>query len=393
MKKRAILTFIGILMLLAGIGAGVFLIRQQQLIEKKASVPGGIATIYLSPQTGTAGINQTFKVDVMVDAKGQTIKNIAAVIKLPQSNDFAIHSVTANESLSQNTMWRYVPSPSFTSNEDGTDSIIFSLGITGIEGYTNPEPFMIGSIYFRGIAATTIQPVFELAQSQVILFPSDNEDILNSNLNTLAGGFAGSYSIGTGGGTEPSITPSPTSSTSPTSSPTPTSPASPTSSPTPTSPASPTSPPSTPTPDPRIGISITSPQNAAILNDTTPTFSGKAAPRARILGTITGSTTANGSTTADVNGNWSWTSTTLNLGTHTASFNAYDETDHQTNASVNFTISSTASGGSSTSSGTGNDGADSGTLPVAGSTIPTLAFLITGLSMLMTGGYFLLRRN
>jgi hypothetical protein len=261
-KKRLIISIIGIIMLLAGIGAGIYLVRRQQLLEKKAAVSGGVAEMYLNPQTKTVNFNEPFTVDIVVDANNHPIKVIDAVLNLPESNNYIIEEVMPNAELAQSTLWGYTPYPS-KEIVDGMHNIRFVLFYGSHEGYENPEPFVIGRIRMRGFANSTmrmsINPSLSTVQSAI-----SSSDILNSNLNPIDNKYAAVYTIGTGDGGE--ITPTPTLITDPTvtltpvpgttATPTPTTGTVPTHSPTPSPTLVPgTSPIPTRTPTPLVSVS------------------------------------------------------------------------------------------------------------------------------------------
>jgi hypothetical protein len=249
MKKKLIFSIIGIIMLLAGVGAGVYLVRQQQLVEKKAAVPGGTAEIYLSPKTGTYALNEAFTVDIFADSKNTTINGVTAIITFPTSNDYSIQTIVPNMDLIQNTDWRNHPAAYYESDpQTGLTTAYLQLAYISPEGYTNPDPFKIGTITFRGFADINLQVKFNLESSRVIHFPSGS-DILSDGINNLAGGFAAVYTIGSGGSTEPTPTPTQAPVVDPTA--TPTLPPGTTPSPTPTLSAGATPTPTrTPTPAP-----------------------------------------------------------------------------------------------------------------------------------------------
>lgn len=390
---KIILSIVGLIFLVAGAGVGVYLVQQQQLLQKKAVVPGGTADILLSPQSQSANVGDTIPVDIRVNSNNIAVSTLNVRLMFP--NDDVLNypvSIIPNQTLINDHQWRF----DTNSYESGGNIIIdISAFNTSIEGYTANGDVTYATIQLVGKGNGTASLQFDPGNT-LLLEKSTGNDILDDN--QPAGLPTGTYSIG--GGTLPTNTPipQPTSPPAATNTPIPgqptNTPVPPTNTPEPTATTAPGQPTNTPgpaataTPGPQ-GIAITSPVNNAQLTDTTPTFSGTALAGSRITITVNSSNPVTGTATSNSSGNWTWTPTTaLALGSHTANFVSYDLQDNQSTATVTFSI--VAAG---TATGTDTTTTDGTALPQAGSVELTLALSALGILFLLTGGLLAFKRH
>lgn len=433
---KIILGLVGFAFLIAGAGVGVYLVQQQQLIKKDAVVPGGTADILLSPQSANANSGDTIPVDIRVNSHDIAVSTLNVRLMFP--NDGILNypvSIVPNQTLIQDHQWRFD-----TNSYVNGDNVIIDISAfnTSIEGYTANGDVTYATIQLVGNNTGTASLQFDPANT-VLLEKSTGNDILSDQLPSPGG----TYTIG-GGGPAPSMTPSPTQDPGPlpSASPSPTTGTNPPDSPTP-SPTTGSVPANTPTPTTgssgnnngvcnlactsndncagglvcesgqcrnnscrgendcdctsisnATSISISSPVSGAQLTDTTPTFTGSAASGARIQVTVNSTGTITGTTTANTSGAWTFTvpsSTPLALGSHTATFVAYDAQNRQTTASVAFTI--VAAGSSGTSSTTTTTTPTDTTLPQAGSAELTILLTALGILFLLTGSFLAFKRR
>lgn len=425
MSKKLVLSVIGLVFLAAGVIAGVYLVQQQQLLQKDASVPEGQITVSLNPESISnlqLGVEQDVGIQLNNLYEQTSISNIQLELNYTytpgQTNPIYAKNPVLSETIMddlQGARWN-IPVLETVDDQAGNISIKVTLTATSEVGYifAGASSLHLANVPLTAFGAGRIAMTFNPETSKVFLL-SPSQDILRIPNTT--------YTYQTVGFMEPS----PTSPTSPTATPVPGAPtATPTTTPIPGTPtntpvpgtptATPTTPagtnptptrtptpipgtptntpiPSTPTNTPAPGaptptptttqssggttttgirpITITSPQNGAVLTDTTPTFSGTASNFASIAITVNSSGPITGSTGADANGNWSWTvPTPLEGGAHTAQFIATDQQGGVTTASVSFSIS-TATGATD--------------LPQAGNATYTLILLGLGLSLLGIG--------
>jgi hypothetical protein len=93
--------------------------------------------------------------------------------------------------------------------------------------------------------------------------------------------------------------------------------------------------------DTQTQVSITSPADASVIGDATPTVSGQAEPGASIVILVDG--VEQGSTTTDENGNWSFViETELSEGAHSIEAQAVDAAGNDASDTVTFTVDSSS---------------------------------------------------
>ena len=106
MKSKVILGIIGMVFLITGAIAGVYLVQQQQLLEKKAVVPGGVADMSLNPSSHTAAVGDQFDVDVVFQSYTETISGATAKLTYPYDPAISVMQVAPNETLINDHQWR-----------------------------------------------------------------------------------------------------------------------------------------------------------------------------------------------------------------------------------------------------------------------------------------------
>ena len=221
------LPIIFILFLGVSIFLTAILVRQRQEIRKKASVPQGVATIRLSPETGTYAPDQSFPVSIYFNTAGISVSGIALRITYPYtgtSPELEASNIQINPDLLLSGDW-VCPVKTITP-ENGVVKIDIACVNTNIAGFSVSTDTLLASfnLQVRKIPATSPMVLNFDPELTVIKQKSNAQNILGNPTSS------GIYNIG---GTLPeTTTPIPSGSTpTPTQTPTPT----PTSSPTPTS--------------------------------------------------------------------------------------------------------------------------------------------------------------
>ena len=192
-------------------------------VRKQASVPGGQATVSISPATGDFQVNQPFSADISFNTANIPISAIAIRITYPYSGatpELTVSGIQINPALGDWTC----PVKTITP-QGGTVQIDIACTNTSINGFASSNDTLLASLDLIATSIPTSNPVvlsFDPSLS-IITQKSDSQDILNTPTGT------GSYTINNATPT-PTSTPTPT----PTSSPTPTPTGSPTPTPTPT---------------------------------------------------------------------------------------------------------------------------------------------------------------
>jgi hypothetical protein len=374
-KNKLILSFVGLLFLLAGAGAGVYLVQQQQLLQKDAAWPGGTATIRMAASKTNVAVGDTVDVDIYFTTP-EPVTGITMQLKYEYNPTLSLPPLMSSSDqisidaqlLNRSNNWAFqVKNFRY---ENGVATVGIS-GFTGLpDGYVRPGETKLATIRFTATGNSQARLYFDPEQTILQADANDNDIFLTPTSEAI---------ITVGSGTTPTVAPTnppqPTTPPNPTSGPNPTSAPSPTTPPG-TSPAPTTPPGSSPAPTqatgPTTSVVITSPRNGATLTDTTPTFTGTSPANATIQAEINANPAINGSTVADGNGRWTWTAPSpLALGAYTATIRATNATNNTTSASVNFTIASASA------------------LPTAGNASATLWLLALGILLLLGGTVFL----
>lgn len=366
MKTKALIILVLLLVMGLGTAIGLYLIRNQQLLQKSASVPGGPATVSISPSTMTLNQDDTFTATVSFNPGGVVTQAVA--LRLEYTYDASLSqppitatAVTPDPTLAADSQW------TFTANsyeyQNGTADIYIAAFNTSVAGFNSNSETSLATITFKANSPGTINVTFNPTDS-VITSKATAEDIL------LTPQSSGTYTVNsTGNNPTPTLTPTPTGIITTSPSPTPTGTgAQPT--PTPTTSNS-TNPTNTPTPTTTSNnnsstnsVIISYPTNGSTITDTTPTFSGTASAGSTItvsVGSITGTTTTSTS------GSWSWTpSTQLSGGSHTVT-------------------ATSSAGGSATSTFTITTSTGSTTLMESGTFETTMIVLGVGIFLILGG--------
>ncbi len=378
--KKIIISVVAVIFVIAAIAATVFLVRQRQDIRKQASVPGGQATVSVSPATETHPVGESFPVTIKFNSAGIFVATIAT--RLQYSNTTASQVAASNIQISDALLTGDWMCPVKTVTTEGDmvniDIACANTSPTGFSSSADTDLATFNLVANQTPATNPVVLSFDPTQSK-IKTKADGQDILLIPTST------GSYTIS--GGASPSPTPTPPGG-SPTPTPTPGVDSSPTPTPTPSgSPAvTPTPTPAgrggttaspTPTPTPATSIAssttITAPPTGSTVAVDKPTFAGKTLPGATITITIN-SPTITANITADANGNWSYTPVSdLGDGNHTVSILAKDpNTGQTTTKTASFVI---AAGGGQAATNAGEI--------VSGNSLPTVFLLIGGLVLLI----------
>ncbi len=205
-KKTIIFAVVTLIVLSAGIVAGLLLVRQPQDFREKAAVPTGTARIYLTPETKTISAGETFTATILFDTAGIAISGLTVKLEYPYTGDeppISATSVEINPSLVLDSNWDF-PYKNIT-EEGGAGKIEIAGLSTSTAGYTTDGQENLATITFRGNRSGTINVSFN-ANESVIASKDAEEDIL------LIPQSSGTYIVS--GGSQTS-SPTPTSSPSP----------------------------------------------------------------------------------------------------------------------------------------------------------------------------------
>jgi len=240
MNKKILLSLLGVTILIIGVIAGVFLLRRNQNIKKKASSPGGTATVSLNPQNGQFNVGDDFSVTVSFNPQGQLISAIAVRLSYTfEGSDVELSAQTPQISQTLLSSGNWTCPIKEVDIGNSIVNIDISCINTSTTGFTSSSDILLATIPFTAEEETS-SPVsleFDSIQS-IVTQKSDASDVL------LTPTSSGSYSVVSSADSKISESPTPT----PTATTTVTSSSSPT--PTPTNSNSDSTVSTTPTPTP-----------------------------------------------------------------------------------------------------------------------------------------------
>jgi hypothetical protein len=220
MSRRVVFSILGLIVLVGGVIAGVFLIKQRQQLINKAAVPGGLATVSLFPTSGTFNVGDTFPVSVYFNTSGIAISGITIRLTYPYSGvspEVAASNISINPVVERSSDWNC---PTKTVSAEGGNVLVdIACANVGASGYSNNADTLLATFDLTVGKAPATNPLvlrFDTSQS-IITQKSNGQDILNIPDPNSARGV---YTIS--GGALPTNTSAPTTAVTSTPSPTPT---------------------------------------------------------------------------------------------------------------------------------------------------------------------------
>lgn len=311
MKK--IISVVLFLFLLISIPLTVYFIKQQQNISSHAAPTTSLS---LDPESITIQPDKTQKINVVVDTGGNLIVSADIVLTF-DPKVMQVTDISAGDFLPQATQVQKL-----LDNANG--KITYSIFT-----YTQNAKSGKGNIAILTVKGNT------QGSTNIIFDKSSSILGIGEGKNLLVSTVPGAYTIGSGLAENiintPSIQPTQTQ-TTPTTTPIP-----------PTLTLAPTTTlVSSPTPTLQATqVIVTNITSKSTITTDQPTLKGTAAPGAKILITLHSTTPITGTTTADQNGNWSWSSTNaLAPGDHNATIVATDNQGNSSSTQVDFTVNS-----------------------------------------------------
>lgn len=212
-KNLIIAAIITTLTLVGGLAAGILLVGQRQLFRQKASVSGGVAKIYITPESNTINVGDVFSAKVYFDSGSIAVSAMTVQLEYSYSGSeppISATDVQINSGLIQNN-WDF-PSVLKTITTSGGKVVIRFAGFSNsISGYTTTGQEELATITFSGNSQGTINVSFNPTESKMTK-KSDGTDTLMIPQST------GTYTVSGGGSNytpTPTATPGPTNSGSP----------------------------------------------------------------------------------------------------------------------------------------------------------------------------------
>jgi len=204
MNKKILLAFVGLIVLVIGVVAGIILLRNNQDIRREASTSEGTATVSLDPESGQFSVNDQFSINVYFNPENILISAVAVRLSYPVegiSPKITAGTPQISQSLLAGGEW------TCPIKEVNTSSSIINIDIscinTSTTGFTSGSNVLLATIPFTAKEQTSgpISLTFDSIQS-IITQKSDGSDIL------LTPTSSGLYSVGSSAQT--STTPTPT---------------------------------------------------------------------------------------------------------------------------------------------------------------------------------------
>jgi hypothetical protein len=225
--KKILVALLIIVVAIGGFVAGLYLLRQNQNVQEEAAVPGGQATVSVSPESGNFNVGDNIDMQVYFNTANIAISGVAVRMLYPfsgSSPEIVVDSININQSLISSGDWTC---PTQEVDQEGSNVVVDVACVNSgsATGYRSSNDTLLATVTLhvdRQPASNPVSIIFDPAES-MITRRSDNEDIL------LIPSSTGSYTIG--GGTQPTAQPtaepsptvgagSPTPTTKPTATPT-----------------------------------------------------------------------------------------------------------------------------------------------------------------------------
>lgn len=208
--KKLVASLVVVIVAVGGFVAGLMLLQERQNINEKAAVPGGQATVTLSPATGSYKVGDTIKATVYFQTANIAISGVAVRLTYPFTGiapELSVQNIAVNQTFLTSGNWTC---PTQSSSLQGGNVVIdIGCGTTAALGYKTNTNTLFATIDLKVDRAPSTSPL-------VIKFDPDNSIITKKSDNTdilLIPTSVGSYTIG--GGTTPTVvasgSPSPTS--------------------------------------------------------------------------------------------------------------------------------------------------------------------------------------
>jgi len=211
-KTKIIISVIFLIFAIVGVVAGVFLVQRQQDLRRDAAVPGGQATIEVTPGTGNFDEGEQFDVKVRFNTNGEVISGISVRL-IHNSPELQLLNSQINSALLSTGSWSCPVQPS---QQQQGNSVFIDLACvnTSTGGFTSSGSTDLVTLTFRSNSEPSQNPVnlsFDNALT-VITKKSSGEDTLLIPQST------GSYTIAAS--QQPTTTPTATPTTPPSNNPT-----------------------------------------------------------------------------------------------------------------------------------------------------------------------------
>lgn len=195
--KKALIIIISFVWIGAALAAGVWLVGRKQLFQKKASVPGGIATVRFDPETAIKNSGEILTVQIPFDTAGEAISGITVIIDLSAGDEtapFTVIGVQPNSVLANGGLDYRVTT--FTDLSVDIFAVSLEAG-----GFTPSGEVSLATVSLLAQAPGTTTAVFDPVRSMITRSGAGGDILLTPQ-------SIGTYTVAGGG--SPTLTPTPT---------------------------------------------------------------------------------------------------------------------------------------------------------------------------------------
>lgn len=171
MNKRHVFIAVGVFaLLLVGLGAGLYLVGQRQLIIPRAATPNGTATVRLSLESKTAAATgEEFPVDILFTTGGNPVSAVSIELTYPFSGTeppFTVPTIVPSTVLLQSGDWSF-PIKSFAAS-GGVAKVRIAAINTSMAGFSADGETALATLTFRASGTPGTATVnFGAVQSKV----------------------------------------------------------------------------------------------------------------------------------------------------------------------------------------------------------------------------------
>jgi hypothetical protein len=190
--KKIVASLVVIVVAVGGFIAGLILLQERQNINEKAAVPGGQATVTLSPASGSYKVGDTIKASIYFQTANIAISGVAVRLSYPYSGispEVSVSAISVNSTFLSSGNWTCPTQNS--SIQNGYIIIDVACGNMEALGFKTNTNTLLGTVDLLVNKAPVVSPLvvrFDPTLS-IITRKTDNQDIL------LIPTSVGSYTI------------------------------------------------------------------------------------------------------------------------------------------------------------------------------------------------------
>lgn len=186
-RKKIILSVLGLLLLIGGLAAAIFIVGKQVIFKNKAFTETGTANLTVSPSSGTKNVGDVFLVNFRFDTVGassgasmvQFVFSFPSNLDLVNASGSPVNQLTVDPAFAATgSKWTF----SFNSvtRNAGTVTVQFSGTYNDITGYTTAAPVTIATAYLKAVSPGTANFTFDANNSLILTKGFPTQDIMKT---------------------------------------------------------------------------------------------------------------------------------------------------------------------------------------------------------------------